>query len=248
MRLRRFRADLHIHSCLSPCGEIEMYPRQIVEQALAAGLDIIAVSDHNSAGNIAATMRAAQGKNLTVVPAMEITSAEEAHILGIFETVNDALKVEAVVAESLPKAPPHYKFADDQVIVSEQDEVLGFSPYVLLGASGLSVYEIVDLIHSVVGVAIASHIDREAFSIPSQLGFIPPDLKLDAVEISPLLKRAEAKRSFPQYHHFPMVSFSDAHQPKDIGSRYTDFLLAEPTPSEIRKALSGLNQRKILES
>lgn len=248
MRLRRFRADLHIHSCLSPCGEIEMYPRQIVEQARVTGLDIIALSDHNSAGNVVATMRAAQGTNLTVLPAMEITSAEEAHILGFFETVDDALKVEAVVSGSLPKAPANYKFLNDQVIVNEQDEVMGFNPHLLLGATGLSVYEVVDLIHSVNGIAIASHIDRDAFSIPAQLGFIPEDLTLDAVEVSPSLTRSEANKVFVQYQHLPIVSFSDAHQPDAIGSRYTDFFLAQPTFTEIGKALAGIGGRRIIES
>jgi len=248
MRLRRFRADLHIHSCLSPCGEIEMYPGRIVDRALAAGLDIIAVTDHNAAGNVAATMRAAQGRNLTVVPAIEITSVEEAHIVGLFKKVEDVLKIEAVVSDSLPKAPVNYKFLNDQVIVNEHDEVMGFSPYLLLGATRFSVYEVVDLIHSVNGIAIASHIDRDAFSIPSQLGFIPQDLKLDAVEVSPNMSRTEAKKVFVEYQHLPIVGFSDAHQPDAIGARYTDFLLAEPTFPELCKALSGESQRKIIES
>jgi predicted metal-dependent phosphoesterase TrpH len=225
-----------------------MYPRQIIERAQAAGLDMIAVTDHNAAGNVAAAVRLARGKNMTVIPGMEITTIEEAHILGLFEKIDDAVRVETVVAKSLPKAPANYKLGNDQVIVNELDEVLGFSPYLLLGATRLSVYEVVDLIHSVKGLAIASHIDREAFSIPSQLGFIPQDLQLEAVEISPNTTRSVAKKTFAQYQHLPMVSFSDAHQPDEIGRRSTDFWLAGPTLAEIGKSLAGVGKRRIIES
>ena len=89
MELRRYRADLHIHSCLSPCGELTNYPRRIVERAVEEGLDIIAVTDHNTAENAAAAIRAADGTGLTVLPGMELTSEEEVHILGIFKSMDD---------------------------------------------------------------------------------------------------------------------------------------------------------------
>jgi len=245
MELRRFRADLHIHTCLSPCGELTIYPRKIVERALDEGLDIIAVSDHNTAENAAAALLAAEGTGLTVLPGIELTSEEEVHILGLFETMDDILPLQEEVFRKLPEVPTIGSFVKDQVIVNKDDEVTGFSPHCLMAATQLDVHEIVELIHQRGGLAIASHIDRGAFSIISQLGFIPSDLELDALEISPLMTIPEARAAYESYAHLPLVRFSDAHQPEEIGRASTDFLLAAPVFEEIRMAFQKTNGRRI---
>jgi len=248
MELRRFRADLHIHSCLSPCGELTVYPRRIVDRALEEGLDIIAVSDHNTAENAAAAIQAARGTGLLVLPGMELTSAEEVHILGIFESMAGALPAQDEVYRKLAMAPAHKTLIQDQVIVDKDDLVTGFSPRHLLAAADLDVRETVDLIHRHGGLAVASHIDREAFSIISQLGFIPPDLDLDALEISPLMTVSRARSAYPACGRFPMVRFSDAHRPEDIGRPSTDLLMAAPAFGEIRMALRKERGRSVRES
>jgi predicted metal-dependent phosphoesterase TrpH len=247
MELRHFRADLHIHSCLSPCGELSNYPRKIVERALAEGLRIIAVCDHNSAENAQAVLRAARGTGLKVFPGMELTSEEEVHTLGVFPNMDDLLPFQERIFRELPKLPAGKKIIQDQVIVNENDEVLGFSPHALFAATKLSVYELVDGIHRCGGLAIASHIDRGAFSIFSQLGFIPDDLDFDALEVSPLMTIAKARTAFKLPTHFPLVRFSDAHQPAEIGQVATELILAAPTFAEIRTAFDGRNGRRICE-
>jgi predicted metal-dependent phosphoesterase TrpH len=248
MELRRFRTDLHIHSCLSPCGELSMYPRQIVERARAAGLDIIAVSDHNAGDNAAATARAAAGTPLTVLAGMELTSEEEVHLIGLFESADGLRPVQTAVAGKLPPAPANYKFAEDQVIVSATDEVTGFHPGFLMGATALTLHELVELVHRHGGLAVAAHIDRESFSVISQLGFIPAELAFDALEVSPRMTIAEARATLGADTRFPLVSFSDAHRPEEIGRAATDFLLAEPSLAEIGKALAGADGRRIMSS
>jgi len=247
MALRRFRADLHIHSCLSPCGDLEIYPRRIVERALEAGLDIVAVTDHNTAENAAATVRAAEGTRLTVLPGMEIASAEEVHVLGLFETVDDILPVQDEVFRGLPDVPAGARFVEDQVIVDAEDGVTGFSPRFLLAATRLDVRGVVELIHRCGGLAIAAHVDRPSFSVISQLGFVPPDLELDALEVSPLTTVSKARAGLVAGTRFPLVRFSDAHRPEDVGRTSTAFRLAAPRLSEIRLALRNADGRRVFE-
>jgi PHP family Zn ribbon phosphoesterase len=245
MELRRFRADLHIHTCLSPCGELTMYPRAVVERARALGLDIIAVTDHNAAENAAAVGEAAAGTGLTVLPGLELATEEEAHILGLFDPGTDLRPLLAAVYHNLPDVPSKRSFIKDQVIVDAEDGVSGFNPHCLMGATRLTAYQAVGLIHSHGGICVASHIDRGAFSIISQLGFIPPDLALDAVEVSPLLTFDEARAAFGALTPLPLLRFSDAHRPEEIGRATMEFLLAEPRLEEIRKALEGRDGREV---
>jgi len=225
-----------------------MSPRAVVDRARAIGLDIIAVTDHNTTENAAAVIQAARGTGLTVLPGMEMTTAEEVHILGLFDPGTDLGPFQATVYRNLPDVPSKKKFVNDQVIVDAADYVTGFSPRCLFGATRFSVQEAVDLIHGHRGLAIACHVDRESFSIVSQLGFIPPGLRLEAVEVSPHLTIAEARTAFGPFDPLPMVPFSDAHQPEEIGCASTDFLVASPVLEEIRKALAGEDGRRIIPS
>jgi len=225
-----------------------MSPRAVVDRARAAGLDIIAVTDHNTTENSAAVIQAARGTGLAVLPGMEMTTAEEVHILGLFDPGTELGPFQATVYRNLPDVPSKKRFVKDQVIVDAADYVTGFSPHCLFGATRFSVQEAVDLIHGHGGLAIACHVDRESFSIISQLGFIPPGLRLEAVEVSPRLTVAEARTAFGPFDPLPMVRFSDAHQPEEIGCATTDFLVASPNLEEIRKALAGKDGRRIIPS
>ena len=248
MALRRLRADLHIHTCLSPCGELTMSPRTVVAGARAAGLDLIAVTDHNTTENAAAVIEAAAGTGLAVLPGIEMTSSEEVHILGLFEAGTDLGPFQAEVFRNLPDVPSKMKFVNDQVIVDAADYVTGFSPRCLFGATLFSVQATVDLIHGFGGLAIACHVDRESFSIISQLGFIPPGLKLEAVEISSRLTVAAAESALGPFDPLPVVRFSDAHKPEEIGAATTEFFVAGPSLAEIRRALAGEDGRRVIVS
>ena len=245
MMPRIFKADLHIHTCLSPCAELNMGPKTIVQQALQQGLDVIGISDHNSSENVSAVMRAAQDRNLKVLPGMEVTTKEEVHILAVFDSADRALQLQEIVYEHLPGENDPEAFGL-QVVVNEDHDVLGFNKRLLAGATELSVEQVVDSICSLDGLAIAAHVDRETFGILGQLGFIPEELHLDGLELSRHTSREEAKRRFPEYARYAFLRSSDAHSATDIGKVWTSLLLVEPSMQEIRKALRGEDGRRVV--
>lgn len=242
--LRQFRADLHIHTCLSPCSELDMTPRQIVETAKGKGLDILAITDHNSVDNVEAAQRAARNIGITVLRGMEITSSEEVHVLALFEDKEHMMRMQDIVYENLPPLENDERFYGQQVIANEFDEVMGFNRRLLIAATRLNLRLLVDLVHSNSGLCVASHIDREAFSVLSQLGFIPKDLEFDALEFSARVERKYAEARFGRLSSFPWVSFSDAHHVADIGKRTMTFTMREPILAEIKRALNGEDGRK----
>ncbi len=245
--LRTFRADLHIHSCLSPCGEEEMRPRAIVSQALAMGLDMIAICDHNSAENIPAFLRAGSEKGLTVLPGIEVTSKEEIHLLALFDRQEDCMALQDLIYQNLPGENVEEVFGC-QMMVNEKDEAIGINRKMLIGATLLPLEKIVSMVSSRRGVTIASHIDRQAFSLLGQLGFIPEGLSLDGLEISSRTSKEEAQKRFHSYQHFSLVRFSDAHHLEDIGKNITHFLLKESTSGEVKMALHHQEGRRVVES
>lgn len=237
--MKRFTADLHIHTCLSPCSEVDMTPRRIIERAVSEGLDIIAISDHNSAENTEIAVKMARERGITALPAMEITSSEEAHVLAFFGSVEKAMAMQEMVYSRLSKAPNDEKLYGYQLIVNEADEILEFSKKLLIGATSLPVKELVEAIHSNGGLAVASHIDKEAFSVVSQLGFIPYDIPFDGLEISYNSDRQKAEAMFSEYASIPWITSSDAHHLEDIGKKTTSFFLEEASFEEIVLAFKG---------
>ena len=210
-------ADMHIHTALSPCASPEMTPQAIVRQAARKGIAVIAVCDHNSAGSVRAVAEAASGipGGPVVIAGIEITTVEEAHVLGWFPGPEEAIAAagELEVDAALPST-----------------------------ASQLSLSETVDLIHRHGGLAVAAHVDRTSFSVPGQLGFIPPDVPFDGLEIS-AGGAARGRAADFASHLLPLVSSSDCHFLDDMGSGSTMLEVAEPSFDEIVKALGMVEGR-----
>jgi len=245
--LKRFRADLHIHSCLSPCGGEEMKPQAVVDRAMTVGLDMIAICDHNSAENLAAFIEAGKKEGLAVLPGMEVASREEIHLLAIFNRTEDCLTLQSWVYQHLLGKNEEDIFGP-QILVNEQSETIGHNDKMLIGATLLPFEQIVSFVGTLQGVAIASHIDRQAFSLLGQLGFIPEGVSLDGLEISPRTSLEKARSQFRSYQDFAFVRFSDAHSLEEIGKASTRFLLEERTSAEIKMALHSQEGRRIVES
>jgi PHP family Zn ribbon phosphoesterase len=243
--LRRIKADLHVHTCLSPCAGLDMSPREVVNAALRKGLDLIGVCDHNSAENVLAVKKAGARNGLMVLGGMEVASAEEAHLLAFFDDDDDLLGFQDFIYRHLAGRNDEHSFGL-QVIADDEDGVTGFCERLLIGATSLPAEKIVEAARTAKGesLVIAAHVDREAFSIIGQLGFIPPRIALDGVEVSRHTTVARAKERFPDCVNYPVVTGSDAHSPADVGDRYTCFTIEDGSIAEIKKALAGRDGRK----
>lgn len=245
--LQIYRADLHIHTCLSPCGDWDMTPNAVVETSLRKKLDIVAISDHNTIENAEAAMRAGKEKGLIVFPAIEICSAEEVHILAFFDNIRDGVSMQEYVYEHL-SGENKPEVLGYQVVANENDEVVNQNSRLLIGATSIPINVLVKKIKDMGGIAIAAHIDRVSFSIIGQLGFIPPDISLDGVEVTYREKPELAQEKLLFGMNIPCITSSDAHFIHEIGRVSTKFLMAEPTVRELKLALQGKKGRRIIYS
>ena len=216
-----------------------MVPPAIVRAAARAGLQAIGICDHNSAGNVAAVRSAGLREGLTVLGGMEVSSREEIHLLAFFEHFGELLDFDDLVAAHLSGRNVPLQFGD-QIVTDEWGEPVELEERLLAGATELGVADLVEAVHQRQGVVIASHIDKDAFSIIGQLGFIPRDLDLDAVELSPFGQESSYRSC-----GYPIVRGSDAHFLEEIGRASTEFQVAAATVSELSKALRGVEGRRV---
>ncbi len=243
---RVYRCSLHLHTCLSPCGDLDMHPASIVRECVRQGLDIIAVTDHNSSENVRYVQEAARARPLVVLPGMELCTREEVHVLAIFGRLEQLEALQETVYRHLSGLNDERVFGV-QAVVNELGEVEGFNEHLLIAAADISLNGAVDLIHGLGGIAVASHINREAFGVIGQLGFVPPEVPFDALEISSRIKVADFRRAHPELAAYTLVTSSDAHVTGDIARAFTLMFLEAPTFDEIRLALAGSRGRYCME-
>lgn len=211
--------DLHIHSALSPCGDGDMTPNNIVGMALLKELDFIAVTDHNSAKNLPAVLAVAEGEGICVLPGIEVTTKEEAHVLSYFDNLEAALELDAHLYEHLPKIMNKPDFFGPQYIMDEEDEITGEVDKLLISATDLSVNALYDAVTTLGGVLVPAHVDRKTYSLIASLGFIPPDLAVHTIEVSKATGFEEALSRFKYLKKYRLLHSSDAHNLGDIAER-----------------------------
>ncbi|HPH55916.1 MAG TPA: PHP domain-containing protein [Smithella sp.] len=244
--MKVFNCDLHIHTCLSPCAELDMHPAALVEKTIDAGLDVIAVCDHNASENVPYVIKAAQGTHLKILPGMEITTSEEVHFLALFDSLSDLIALQHFVDLHLPGKNDEDRFGV-QAIVNEHGEVEGLSDKLLIGATDVALNDLLTVVHHYHGLAIASHIDRESFSVLGQLGFIDDSIHFDALEISYAAGIRQTRERYADLKKYAFITSSDAHYLKDIGRATTKIMINEPTLSELKMAFSRENGRYVVE-
>ncbi|ADN02323.1 PHP-like protein [Spirochaeta thermophila DSM 6192] len=198
-----------------------MGPRTIIRRAREEGLELIALTDHNTARNTPALTALGNTAGITVLPGLELTTAEELHLVALFPTLEEALDFSSWWEDSLIKLPHNPERYGDQPVVNEEEEIIDELPFSLASASRVSLHETVEAVHARGGLAFPSHIDRGAFSCYSQLGFLP-DEPFDAVELWHIPPRLDTRG-------YPSLTNSDAHFPERIGARYFFFEAEKPT-------------------
>ncbi len=237
-------ADLHLHTVLSACAEVEMIPPLIVRRARELGLQMLAVTDHNAARNVAAVTAAAAGTGITVLPGMEVQSREEVHLVCLFDTLEQVLAWQEQVFAALPDRENDEAFFGAQYVVDAEGEYVETETRLLSISTALSVEQVVAGARALGGIVIAAHVDRPSFSLVANLGFVPPGLEIAGIELSRRADPEAVLRRLPQLAGFGLVVSGDAHRLEEMTAR-TMFKVKAPVVAELALALAGSEGRRV---
>jgi hypothetical protein len=243
--LTDYVVELHTHTVLSPCADVEMIPPLIVRAALARGISLLAVTDHNASANVAAVQQAAAGTGLVVLPGLELQTREDVHVLCLFDTLDQLAAWQARVDACLPAQRNRPEFWGEQFVVDSTGEFVRHEARLLLTAAQMSLEAAVAAVLALGGLAIPAHVDRKAFGLLAHLGFVPPGLPVLALEISRFITPPEARARFPQLAGYPLLQNGDAHRLDEILG-LSVLRLAAPTVAEIALALGGVGGRSLV--
>ena len=236
--------DLHQHSCLSPCGDEEMTPANIVGMAVVKELDVIALTDHNTCKNCPAFLKVAEAYGVVALPGMELTTTEEVHVVCLFENLEDAMRFDAYVYEHLLNIQNEESIFGAQLIVNEDDEVIGKVEKLLINATDIDFDAVAGLMEDFHGIMIPAHLDKSTTSLLSNLGFIPPDSSFGIAEIKDLKNLHRLQEQHPYLKDCMILSDSDAHYLADIHEPTYTMLVPELSVSGVFTALKAAAKKK----
>ncbi len=244
--MRRYYYDLHIHSCLSPCGDDDNTPNNILGMASISGLDIVALTDHNTAKNCPAFFSAAENYNVIPIAGMELTTSEDIHVVCLFEKLSDAMRFDGFVSRSRMLIKNKPDFFGRQQILDADDNFVSEEEYLLLNATDISVEDVCSSVKEYGGVCYPAHIDKDENGIIAILGAIPPDAEFKFYEIHSCEKREALCERFNIPHDKVIIS-SDAHYLSDIRDRENYFSLSSEKcePDKVRAELFKLLRGEI---
>jgi 3',5'-nucleoside bisphosphate phosphatase len=231
--------DLHIHSCLSPCANLEMSPAEIVARAKAAGLGGIALTDHQSARNCPAIAECARRAGLACLYGLEVQTAEEVHTVALFDTVEQALALTDAVYAALPKRVNDPETFGDQPVVTWDDDIVELEWRILAMGCRLTIPDVAEKVRALGGLYVAAHVDRPNFSVLGSLGAIPESC-FDAVELS---RTADEALWLPKTEGYAVVRSSDAHNLDDVARVWTEADLPEFSVAALKAAFAAKSTR-----
>ncbi|MGI6588364.1 MAG: PHP domain-containing protein [Peptococcia bacterium] len=243
--MKEWALDLHLHTLLSPCADNSMTPVAILGRALELGLEVVAITDHNTAENVAAFVDKGKEIGIKVFPGMELQTREDVHLVCLFEQLEQVIKWQEIVYEKLPEMKNRKEIFGEQWVVDQEGQKIREVERLLLVGTTLSVEEAVAIVHKLGGLCIAAHIDRQAFSLWGHLGCIPQGLSLDGVEFTPHLPRQSEQIEQIKKQGFVYVVSSDAHYLDSIYAPQCFATLEEVSLTELRLALKNQAGRSI---
>lgn len=232
--MNRYYYDFHIHSCLSPCAENDMTPNNIAGMATLAGLQIVALTDHNTAKNCPAFFKAAKANGVIPIAGMELTTAEDIHVVCLFETLEGAMDFDAYVEARRMKVPNRTDIFGDQLIMDENDAVTGTDPWFLTPATEIMIDDTPALTAEFGGVAYPAHVDRQANGIIATLGVFPEIPGFLNAEFYDAGRQAQYERDYPALQTRRVLSSSDAHNLWSIRDKSAYFELEDEPYSGAR--------------
>lgn len=242
--LTTIRAELHVHTCLSPCAEVEMIPPLIVREAIERGIYLIAITDHNSIANIGAVMEAARGSGLNVLPGMEVQTREEVHSLCLFDTLEQAEAFDTWLRKGMPSFPNRPEYFGEQFVVDATGDFVRREDQMLIMSAEYSLSEAFAQVEALDGLFIPAHVNRTAFGLLAVLGMPPADIRVDAMEISRHLTPEKAAQQFPLIARYPLLQGGDAHRLDELLGA-NKFTIEHACIAELRKALAGVEGRGV---
>ena len=208
--MNRYYYDLHIHSCLSPCGDDDSTPNNIAGMASLCGLNIVALTDHNSCKNCPAFFEAAKRYGIIPVAGMELTTSEDIHVVCLFEELSDAMAFDEFVDERRMKIKNKPEIFGRQIITDGEDNAVGEVDSLLINSSGISIDDVCDTVARFNGICYPAHIDRDANGIVAVLGTVPMDIGFTRFE----LRDGENSDEYSEKYGIKKEQFvvsSDAH-------------------------------------
>jgi 3',5'-nucleoside bisphosphate phosphatase len=238
--MNSYRADLHIHTVLSPCGSLDMSPANIIQKAREKGLDIIGITDHNSTRHCKLISKLAATEGIFVLMGAEVTTREEVHCLSFFENDDQLSDFQAYLEAHLPPILNDTQKFGYQVVVDEDEQIIDEIEFLLISALDQSIDQVEQKVHSLGGIFVPAHIDRPSYSITSQLGFIPAGLNIDAIEISATCKAESVRPFITKQKDVKIIRNSDAHYVDQIGKVFTTFEMEHRSFAEVKLALHGM--------
>ena len=236
----KYSYDLHLHSCLSPCGDEDMTPANIVGMAAIKELDIIAVTDHNCCLNCEAVMEEAKEYGILVVPGMELTTKEEVHVLCLFEDLENAINFNQYVYSELNQMKNRVEIFGRQEIYLARDKKAGEEEMLLIQSTRISFDYVYSLVNQYKGIMIPAHIDKNSHSLLYNLGFIPPDSLFTCVEIKDKSKQIKLCEEHSYLKQCNIISNSDAHYLRDINEAVNHIELEEKSVQALFQVLNTI--------
>jgi len=223
--MNRYFYDLHVHSCLSPCGDDDSTPANIAGMAVLNGLQIVALTDHNTTGNCPAFFKAAKACGIVPIAGMELTTAEDIHVICLFPTLETAQTFDAAVSERRIRIRNKPAIFGNQYVMDEEDRIIGEEPDLLINATTIALDEAYQLAREHGGVCYPAHIDRPSNGMVAVLGTFPDDPAFTAYELNRAESEEEYRSRFPVIRNLPRVVSSDAHDLGAVSEAEHSFLI-----------------------